>query len=358
MQGIVAKRWPWLLAGMRGGMEFPGGSTAMGCDQLLDNEGYMAIVADEACNFFPRKFATTGVVGCDNFKPELLLGFRTGAAPERRLMKNKKRKPLEHSQVAMAFLSQFPAAREFIVEIVKHFSNGWAQGFLFTFSADLELLWEHEADDSACKDFWAELIEIVARAYGPRADIASLGRIRLAPAADTAYGRVRNMVERNKKDRAAYADVLRQNFSKLGYWGPSYTFVAHALREALKYAKFRRSPEWRTAEPEYTPQGPPRAASIPNLLSPSYTTGEWSSLSVASVQHAAHFLVVLQLGVQVLASEAGRLPMPLGPEQSWPTSPSTDQERLRAIFHLCRGRVFDLSDLRRRPGGAEVYKVQ
>ena len=45
---------------MKGGVEFPGGSTAMGCDQLLENNGYMAIVADEACNFFPRKYATSG----------------------------------------------------------------------------------------------------------------------------------------------------------------------------------------------------------------------------------------------------------------------------------------------------------
>eukprot|EP00974_Lingulodinium_polyedra_P046097 4418804-Lingulodinium_polyedra.AAC.1 len=83
---------PWLLAPMQGGMVFPGGSTAMGCSQLHENGGYMAIVCDEACNFFPRNFATKGQVSQgEHFKPELLLAFRTGGAPERSLLKDKQK---------------------------------------------------------------------------------------------------------------------------------------------------------------------------------------------------------------------------------------------------------------------------
>ena len=46
----------------------------------------------------------------------------------------KHKKDLPATQVAMVFLSQFPAARSFLVPIVKHLSIGWAQGFIFTYS--------------------------------------------------------------------------------------------------------------------------------------------------------------------------------------------------------------------------------
>ena len=99
-------------------------------------------MVDEAGSFFHRNYAKKGEVGSDNFKPEVMLSFRTGAPPARRLLKHKNKKPLEASQVCMCVMSQFAAARAFIVELVRSYSLGWAQGFTFTFSEDKPLLWE------------------------------------------------------------------------------------------------------------------------------------------------------------------------------------------------------------------------
>ena len=138
------------------------------------------------------------------------------------------------TQVGMCFLSQFPAARKFIVEIVKHFNNGWAQGFVFTFSKDIELAWEDEGDNTVIKDFFAEVIEIIARAYGARADIQSRAPYCLTSEADHAYGKLHNMLMQCRRDRSLFAADVHSNFSKFGYWGPSYTFAVHAMREVLQ----------------------------------------------------------------------------------------------------------------------------
>ena len=125
--------FPYLLADTPAGYSFSGGSTAKACEQLLQNDGYLGILVDEASSFFPLSMATKGDVNeSQHLKPQLLLPFRTGAPPERMLLKHKKDLPA--TQVAMVFLSQFPAARSFLVPIVKHLSIGWAQGFIFTYS--------------------------------------------------------------------------------------------------------------------------------------------------------------------------------------------------------------------------------
>ena len=63
----------------------------MGFSQLQDNLGNMTIVVDEACILFSTHYATKGEVDADSFKPETLLAFRTGAAPERNLLKDKQK---------------------------------------------------------------------------------------------------------------------------------------------------------------------------------------------------------------------------------------------------------------------------
>ena len=189
------------------------------------------------------------------------------------------------------FLSQFPTARKFIVEIVKHFSNGWAQGFVFTFSKDIELAWEEEGDDTVIKDLFAEVIEIIARAYGARADIQSRAPYCLTSEADHAYGKLHNMLMQCRRDRSLFAADVHSHFSKFGYWGPSYTFAVHAMREALRYGKFRRGPEWSNAEPEYKPRGSTTSIpdTIPNLLSPTYQ-GRWACMSPDAIVHTVFLL--------------------------------------------------------------------
>ena len=141
LQKRVIARFPYLVAPMTAGMSFAGGSTARGMDQFMENGGYLGIFVDESCNFFSRRYPTTGESSqSENFHPPLLLSFRTGAPPERALMKDKNKVAPDHSQVGMMFLSQFPAARNFIVKIIANCSNGWAQGFLFTFSIGLNII--------------------------------------------------------------------------------------------------------------------------------------------------------------------------------------------------------------------------
>ena len=149
----------------------------------------------------------------------------------------------------MCFLSQFPAARKFIVEIVKQFSNGWAQGFVFTYSEDKGLQWEEEGDDTCVNAFLTEVLEIICRAYGHRADVAARGTYSLAVDVEPLYAQLHNMTVRCKAEKQLFAPDVLNNFSKFGYWGPSYSFTCHALREAVAYAKFRRNSAFAAARP-------------------------------------------------------------------------------------------------------------
>ena len=69
-----------------------------------------------------------------HLKPEALLPFRTGSGVERQLLKN--RQEIDKTQVGMVFMSQFPAARAFLVQVVKNLSIGWAQGFVFLYAEE------------------------------------------------------------------------------------------------------------------------------------------------------------------------------------------------------------------------------
>ena len=251
------------------------------------------------------------------------------------------------TQVGMCFLSQFPAARKFIVEIVKHFSNGWAQGFVFTFSKDIELAWEDEGDDTVIKDVFAEVIEIIARAYGAHADIQSRAPYCLTSEADHAYGKLHNMLMQCRRDRSLFAADVHSTFSKFGYWGPSYTFAVHAMREALRYGKFRRGPEWSNAEPEYKHRGSTTSIpdTIPNLLSPTYQ-GRWACMSPIAIVHTVFFVIQLQLGVQVLVSEAGHAPQSRPAPRMASSHLSADQELMKSILLNCRGRTIRVADVR------------
>lgn len=131
----LREKFPWLLPGFSSGYKFSGGSTAKAMDMLEKNHGYLAVVADEARNFFPASMSSTGQCNeSQHLKPEALLPFRTGSGVERQLLKNQKE--IEKTQVAMAFMSQFPAARAFLVQVVKNLSIGWAQGFIFLYAED------------------------------------------------------------------------------------------------------------------------------------------------------------------------------------------------------------------------------
>ena len=105
-------------------------------------------------------------------KPQVLLPFRTGAAPVRSLLKSCA--PLESSQVAMGMPSQFPAARECLhCPNTKTLSNGWAQGIIFSFSKDEPLCFADEADDWCITSFSAVPLEIILCAHGPLSDWAA-----------------------------------------------------------------------------------------------------------------------------------------------------------------------------------------
>ena len=154
------------------GYKFSGGSTAKAMDMLEKNSGYLGIFSDEARNFFPSTMTAHSQVNESQFlKPEALLPFRTGAGIERQLLKNSQ--TIDRTQVGMCFMSQFPAARAFLVQIIKNLSIGWAQGFIFVFDEDKKLLYEDEGDDTAITETLVEVLEIVARAYGPKSDWSS-----------------------------------------------------------------------------------------------------------------------------------------------------------------------------------------
>ena len=304
----IRKNSPQVLPHFPAGMNFSGGSTAKGITQLLENGGVMTIVSEEAGGFFPRNFASSGQVNqSEHFKPELLLPMRTGAPPERNLLKDTQ--AVEHTQVGMCFFSQFPAARQFIVEVVKKCSNGWAQGFVFTFSRDRAHQWEEQGDDEPVLDFLAEVLEIVCRAYGAQSGFRAYGDITLADEAVDAYKQVYDMVQRCKTSTDLFSDDLLMNFSKWPQWAASYSFAVHAVRESIAYGHARMT-HAAIKNHEATAKGKPDGTVVPRLISSSYTRGKWGRISAQAVHHLVHFLALLQRGVQVLVSEASirRLP--------------------------------------------------
>ena len=131
----LREKYAWLVPTFAAGFKFSGGSTAKAMDMLEKNHGYLAVVADEARNFFPASMSATGQCNeSQHLKPEALLPFRTGGGVERQLLKSQK--DIEKTQVGMAFMSQFPAARAFLVQVIKNLSIGWAQGFVFLYAED------------------------------------------------------------------------------------------------------------------------------------------------------------------------------------------------------------------------------
>jgi hypothetical protein len=206
----------------------------------------------------------------------------------------------------MLFLSQFPAAREFLVKIVKHSSNGWAQGFIFSFSEDRPQNYEDDGDDEPVLDFFAEVLEIISRAYGPRVPVK--GPVTFSAEALQVYKDLHNMVQRCKQvgNKEKFAADLQSNFSKFPQWGPSYCFASHALGEALRYGRFRRQALTESLQEINSVQRALHPTPGQGFISSAYKEAwRFYMLGDAAVHHCARFFVTLQKGVQVLVSEAG-----------------------------------------------------
>jgi hypothetical protein len=314
------------------GAVFPGGSTAQCCAQLLDNAGYLLICAEEAGNFFPRNYATSGQINqSEHVKPDLLLAFRTGAAPERSLMKDAKREKMKSTQVGMCFMSQFPAARQFIVKLVEKYSNGWAQGFVFTYSKDRPQLYDDDGDDQPVLDFLAEVFQSICATFGHS---QGARQVSFAPDGEGVYRDLHNAVQRCKDRADVFAPDLLQNFAKFSQWAPSYAFAAHALSHAFQMGKDQRA-------------GGAAAKAV--AARPLLIRG-------SSVSCAARFFILLQQGVQVLVTEANVLPSQQKSKIN--LHGASDIDLMTTILQRCEGNVIAISDVRQVGIPAAVCDTQ